>query len=269
MGQSREEQERLIAQSGLFASTTRRLLVAAGIAPGMRVLDIGCGVGDVALLVAEIVGPTGAVVGVDLDPSAIARAQERAVALGLDNLAFFAGDFRTLDPGGQFDAAVGRLVLMYQQNPAGAIRALLPHLRPGGIVAIQEMESEMVIGLDNSPTYRAFVSWWNALCRRVGIQLHMGPDLYGALVAAGLTDVRVQVEAIAGGGADFPGYRYLEQTARIFLPTLIRFGIAAAEEVDVDTLARRIRDEVVASGGSIVLQLLFGAWGRSPPDAGR
>ncbi|HEX5504281.1 MAG TPA: methyltransferase domain-containing protein, partial [Thermomicrobiales bacterium] len=74
------EARRLTRQAGFYESYTRRFFAEAGLAPGMRVLDIGSGAGDVALLAAEFVGPTGHVVGVDLNPDVLAVARERARA---------------------------------------------------------------------------------------------------------------------------------------------------------------------------------------------
>ena len=79
-GHSEEEIQRLVRQSRLFNPCTRRFLEQAGISAGMKVLDVGSGPGDVALLLADRVGPGGAVVGVDIDPARldIARARARA-----------------------------------------------------------------------------------------------------------------------------------------------------------------------------------------------
>jgi len=266
MGQSQAEQERLIAQSGFFAPATRRLLVEAGLTTGMRVLDVGCGVGDVSLLCAELVGPTGSVVGVDRDEAAVARAEERVGGLGYAHVTFRAGDFRTLDHDEPFDAVVGRLVLMYQADPVAAVRSLLPRLRPGGVVAFHEMESSVDLALPASPTYHRFIGWWNALAEKARLRRNMGLELYGTLAAAGVQAPRVHVEAFAGGGSDFAGYQYIGASAKGLLPALLRFGIATEEEVGADTLAERIRDEVVSSGGCMTMQLLFGAWGRVPAD---
>ena len=79
-GHSEEEIQRLVRQSRLFNPCTRRFLEQAGISAGMKVLDVGSGPGDAALLLADRVGPGGAVVGVDIDPARldIARARARA-----------------------------------------------------------------------------------------------------------------------------------------------------------------------------------------------
>src|SRR6185369_2200391 len=81
------EIERLACQSARFDPATRRLLADAGIGPGMRVLDVGCGVGDSSRLVAALVGPGGAVVGVNADPGVLAVARGRPAAAPLDLVA--------------------------------------------------------------------------------------------------------------------------------------------------------------------------------------
>jgi ubiquinone/menaquinone biosynthesis C-methylase UbiE len=91
---------------------------AAGLGTGMRVLDLGLGAGDVAMLAARLVGREGEVVGVERDPEAVASATARVAQAGLSNVRFTQGDAQKLDGvAAGFDAAVGRLVLMYLPNP--------------------------------------------------------------------------------------------------------------------------------------------------------
>ncbi len=80
LGSTDAEQERLIRQAALLAPFTERFFLGAGIGPGQRVLDIGSGVGDVAMLVAKLVNPSGEVVGVERDARSIARARWSAGA---------------------------------------------------------------------------------------------------------------------------------------------------------------------------------------------
>jgi ubiquinone/menaquinone biosynthesis C-methylase UbiE len=137
---SRQEHARLTHQAALFKSTTQRLFHAAGLAPGMRVLDVGTGTGDVAFLAAELVGPEGAVVGIDVDSAALVTASARAEDLGLHNVRFVEGDIHTVAVGDDFDAAVGRLVLMYLGDPARALSAIAARVRSGGTIAFQELD---------------------------------------------------------------------------------------------------------------------------------
>jgi len=86
LGSADDEHERLIRQAARLESCTQRFFRAAGIADGQRVLDIGSGVGDVAMLVARMVGPSGQVVGVERDSRSLARAKARVTEARLDNV---------------------------------------------------------------------------------------------------------------------------------------------------------------------------------------
>jgi ubiquinone/menaquinone biosynthesis C-methylase UbiE len=108
------------------------------------VLDIGCGVGDVSLLVAKLAGSTEAVVGIDQDPGALSIASERAIALGAKHIGFARGHFRNYEFNGQFDPATGRYVLMYQADPAPAIKSTMTRLKPGELAVFQELDMSRV-----------------------------------------------------------------------------------------------------------------------------
>src|SRR5713226_1657897 len=92
LGGTNAEHERLIRQSARLAPFTERFFRDAGIGPGQRVLDIGSGVGDVAMLAAKIVGPSGEVVGVERDAGTIARARARVAEAGFNHDGTFTED---------------------------------------------------------------------------------------------------------------------------------------------------------------------------------
>ena len=97
-----------------------------------------------------------------------------------------------------------------------------------------------------------------------GAESQMGTKLYRTFVDAGLPGPELRVEAPVGGGPNFPGYEYTEETVRSLLPMLQKFAGVDPAVVDVDTLAERLRREVVKSGGVMMLPLMFGAWSRRP-----
>src|SRR6266516_4385651 len=82
LGYTDAEHERLIRQAARVAPITERLFREAGIGPGQRILDLGSGVGDVAMLAARLVGRSGEVVGVERDTRSIARARARVAEAG-------------------------------------------------------------------------------------------------------------------------------------------------------------------------------------------
>src|SRR5438270_2846340 len=117
LGSTDAEHERLIRQAALLAPFTERFFRSAGIGPGQRVLDLGSGAGDVAMLAARLVGPAGEVVGVERNPNSIAWARERVARAGLRNVTFAQSDVHELANDRPFDAAVGRWILMFVPDP--------------------------------------------------------------------------------------------------------------------------------------------------------
>ena len=264
LGSSEEETARLIRQGELFGPLTRRLFVEAGIGPGMRVLDLGSGAGDVAFLAAELVGPTGEVVSIDRDPKVLAVARDRARAMGLRNVSFIEGELGGTPPPGRFDALVGRLILMYLPDRVAVIRGLLPSLRPGAVVAFHEMDFLTTIAIPPVPVLARTLTWWLATLRRVGIEERMGPKLHQTLIAAGLPRPTMMAEAIISGPEDSPTPDMWANVIRSALPVMTRLGIATEAEVEVETLAGRIWAEAVAAGSCLSSPLLVGAWSRVP-----
>ncbi|HET8628210.1 MAG TPA: class I SAM-dependent methyltransferase [Thermomicrobiales bacterium] len=264
LGRSAAETRRLMFQGDFQAPYTRRFLEDAGLAPGMRVLDAGSGAGDVAFLAADLVGPQGAVIGIDLNPRVLDTARERARAAGLTQVRFVAGDLAADAPDGPFDAVVGRLVLLYQPNPAAALWMLARRVRPGGIVAFQEysFHAAALAQFPPTPLWGRVYGWLRAGFLAAGVDEYIGYRLAALYRDAGLPMPHMQASAAVGGGADWAGYEYIAQTVRSALPALTKFGITTAEEADVDTLADRLRAETQAAGGVVKTPDLVGAWAR-------
>lgn len=264
MGRSEAETRRLVSQHRLYGPFTRHLLEDAGIERGMKVLDVGSGAGDVALLAADLIGPTGSVVGVDQDPEVLKTASARAEASGLTNVSFYADDFREGVPGDAFDAVVGRLVLLYVPDPAAALRGLVEHLEPGGIVAFGEFNflPDSVVAHPPTPSYEQMWGWMQGVVRGAGLDPATGYHLRNTFLEAGLPEPEMNVCSPVGGGPDFLGYDYGAESLRSMLPLIVKLGIATEEEVGIDTLAQRLRAEIVASGGVVKTPELVGAWAR-------
>lgn len=263
LGRSDAETARLIRQHQLYGPFTRQFLVQAGITAGMTVLDLGCGAGDVALLLAELVGPQGRVVGLDTNPDILDTARHRVRAAGWTTITFQQGSLPRTDLGTDFDAVVGRWVLMYVPEPEELLRHAGALLRPGGIVAFQEGDiRSSVRAYPPAPLHERLVRLTTPPPGAPGPDTEMGLKLFRTMVRAGLPAPQLRHDAPAGGGPGWPGYAYLADTVRSLLPFLTQMGAVAPGEIDLDTLEDRLRAEVVEQQGIQILPPLIGAWTR-------
>jgi SAM-dependent methyltransferase len=266
LGSTDAEHQRLIAQAAYLAPLTERLFREAGISPGHRVLDIGSGVGDVAMLAARIVGPTGAVVGIERDTSSITRARERAAAAGLHNIRFAQADASDYSDPTPFDAAVGRFILMYLPDPAAGLRSVARLVRPGGILAFQEPSFTTYAALvEHLPLASACVALVIDAFGSSGAHPQLGFE-YGRLFhAAGLPAPTVNIELLLSGGADFP--RGLHDLLLSLRPTILQYGLPTKQLGDFDTLRQRLEIEAAQSHRLVGYGGAIGARSRTPAVA--
>lgn len=257
------EQQRLARQAVGFDPLTERVFQAAGLEAGMRVLDLGSGAGDVAMLAARFVGPEGEVVGLERDPAAVASARDRVAAAGIDNVQFVEGDVQTPDEvPGTFDAVVGRLVLMYVPDPVDALRRVASLVRPGGLVCLHEGDLAYDWASPMTPLWTQIRTWFLQALERTNVPSRMGLSLYSTFIAAGLPAPEQRLECTVDGGERASAWGWANVIVGV-LPLLEKLGIATADEVGADTLADRLLHEVNAAGGIVIWPPMVGAWSRT------
>jgi len=260
LGHSAREVRRLRLQADILRPVTERLLRGAGVCPGMRVLDVGCGAGDVSMLAADLVGPSGAVVGVDGSREVLAVARERAWAAGYRQVRFEESSVESFADPGCFDVVVGRYVLIHQADPAAFLSRVAGLARPGGIVAFHELN------IDSSFHSLPAVPLWEQTGEWIRVAFRSLPhrDAGGRLIEhfsrAGLPQPTLFCECNVCGGDDCPAYAWAAETLASLLPQLVRQEIVTAEAVGIDSLEARLREAVVAARSQVVGPEQFCAW---------
>jgi ubiquinone/menaquinone biosynthesis C-methylase UbiE len=261
LGSTDAEHERLIRQAARLAPLTERLFREAGIGLGQRVLDLGSGVGDVAMLVARLVGPSGEVVGVECDPRSLDRARARVAEAGLHNMSFIQSDVSQIPDSKPFDAAVGRFILTFVPDPVSVLRQLSLLVRPGGVVAFQEPSWMPTFSISTHlALWSAAASLVCETMRRSGANPEMGLALYRIFQEAGLPAPAMQMEVPLGDEPDF--IRWMYDVMCSLRPQIQRLSLSIEKLGDFDTLLERLQAEVAASNGVASWIAVVGAWAR-------
>ncbi|WP_420594306.1 class I SAM-dependent methyltransferase [Deinococcus sp.] len=260
LGASDSEIARLDGQAASIEAPTRLLLRAAGIEPGMRVLDLGTGLGHVARLLAELVGPAGQVVGIDTSPTLLDVARRRTQHH--PQVTFAAGDVQSWRDAAPFDAVVGRLILFHLPDALNVLRHQLGALRPGGVMLMLDFDLGSSRAEPAVPLVSQALGWVMAAFRSAGANPVVGTRLALLLAEAGLTDV--QTFGIQGYLApdDPRGPALLSGVVRSMAAQIAHAGIATPEQIEIETLSQRIAAAAQVAGCAVLPPALAGAWGR-------
>ncbi len=183
---------RLRVMSRAMRSGTLAILSRAGLAPGLGVLDLGCGSGDVTVEIARIVGETGHVVGIDIDCIALTHAQSLAKARGV-TVDWRQGRAEDLDGIGAFDLGYARFLLSHVPDPLDVPRRIRAAVRPGGWIVVEDIDITCHVHWPPCGALRRYVELYAAVARLRGVDPTVGPRLAAMFLDAGLTDVKVSI----------------------------------------------------------------------------
>jgi SAM-dependent methyltransferase len=266
LGYTDAEHERLIRQAALIAPITERLFREAGIDVGHRVLGLGSGLGDVSMLVARLVGPSGEVVGIERDATSIERAQARVAAAGFRNVSFTQTDVSQIVSDKPFDAAVGRFILMFLPDPVSVLRSVTALIRPGGILAFQEPSwiPKLALG-DRLPLWSSVLRSIHETLLRSGANPEMGLALYPIFQEIGLPAPNMRLEIPLGSDAGF--IQVISDLVCSLQPLAKHYSVSLEELGDLNTVRDRICAEVAAANTVVTVVPLLGVWSHKPINA--
>lgn len=262
LGSSEPELARLDAQAASIARPTTLFLRNAGIAPGMRVLDLGTGLGHVAFQVSELVGSAGAVMGIEQAAAMLAVAEQRRVNAGIENVTFVEADVRTFRDPEVFDAVVGRLILFHLPDALETLRHHIGSLADEGLMVMIDFDVGSARSEPPVPLFNAARDWAIEAFRRAGASPMIGTQLGLLLHDAGLTDIEtfgIQSYLPPDNPA---GPALLASVVTSLAPVILASGIATEEELDLDSLKERLTRELQMSRAVGLIPAVAGDWGR-------
>ena len=264
MGHSDRERKRLALQASILHPLTMDFFKRAGIGEGMHVLDVGCGVGDVSMIVAELVGPTGSVTGIDIDAEAVSVAREKASEKGHAHARFEESGIANFPAGIAYDAVVGRHILIHLTDPVGALKTAFSLLKPGGVAAFHEYDLVHYIpGYPTKPLNESISAFFSSF---FGTMLagDIALRLPGFFLQSGFVNPQSRAEALVDVAAGSKFHEWLAETVRTILPKVQMMGGPEPPVGDVETLAERLREEAQRIGGSIVSPMMVGTFAKKP-----
>ncbi len=255
-GQAGRERLRLLSR--VMGESTRALLRAVNPRPGSVWLDVGCGGGDVSVDLAHRVGPSGRVVGLDMDAVKLAMASAEAAARGLAQIEYRQGDARHGLPAGSFDGLYARFLLSHLADVPAVLRGFHQHLRPGGWLVLEDIDASGHVAWPPHPAIDCYRHWLVETMQRRGGDAHIGPRLPALLQQAGFDAVQVRVvQPVALMGE---AKQLAAATIAAMSSAICEQGLATAAEVQAEVLAlQSLADDPHTLMGT---PRVFQVWGR-------
>jgi SAM-dependent methyltransferase len=222
--------ERLRILARVMHPHTCALFDRLGLHDGMRCLDAGCGGGDATQEIGRRVAPTGRAMGIDIDETKLALAREDARARQAANVEFQRLDLRDAEVAGDHDFVYARFLLTHLSDPERIVRAFARHLRPGGLVAIEDIDFSGAFAYPRSTAFQRYCDLYYAVVRRRGGDPDIGPRLPLLLEWCGFEAVEMTIVQPAGtrGEAKLLNPLTLENIA----DAIIADGLAGRDEID-------------------------------------
>jgi SAM-dependent methyltransferase len=255
---------RLACLHRIYGPGTRELLALAGLRPGMRVADLGCGVGTVTELLAEIVGPEGHVVGVDLSAEQLDEARRRVESAGLTNTAFVrASASQTGLPRGSFDLVYCRFLLLHMPDPEDALREMRGLLKDGGVLVCEDGDLTSA-GSEPASALDAFADLFARLGPTRGLDYTLGRRLYHLVGEAGFASASVRFnQPVVTRGDD---KRLLEWSVAEAAGAFVDASLISADELErtIAEMERLVEDESVLA----IMPRMSQVWAAKPPETG-
>jgi ubiquinone/menaquinone biosynthesis C-methylase UbiE len=222
--------ERLQILADAWAPTTKALLDRAHVRPGGRCLDLGTGTGAVAFELADRVGPSGSVEGIDLDPVTIELCREEARRSGAANMVFRVDDVMALGASAEYDLTYCRFLLEHLDRPNDLLAAMWRATRAGGCIVVEDADFEGAFCEPPNAAHAFWVNTYQEVLRRRGGNPVMGRQLLGAFAAAGIAGAKLTV--VQRVDADGPAKDMPRLTVEATRSALLEHGVATATEID-------------------------------------
>ncbi len=193
---------RLHVLHNIYSPAGRRVLVNAGLKEGMKVADFGCGVGVVTRMLAQMVGASGSVTGIDVNGDQLEEARELCSVAGLSNTSFLeASACETGLPRESFDLVYCRFLLLHLPDPISCLIEMRDVLKPGGILVVEDGDLATAGSIPET-SFDRFADLFTSLAPSRGVDYSLASNLYHMVRSVGLTDAKIEIHQPAAACGD-------------------------------------------------------------------
>ena len=234
--------ERLKLLARIMHASTAALFDRAGLAPGLKCLEIGCGSGDMSIELARRVGPNGHVLAVDIDDTKIELARQEAAQLKVGNIEFRWLDIRASDLTAAFDVVYARFLLTHLSEPDSVVALIRRLLKPGGLIILEDIDFSGHFVYPESAAFNRYHELYCAVVGRRGGNPNIGPQLPLLLRQNGFE--HIQVSVVQPMGLDGEVKTITPVTLENIAEAVIQENLATREEIS--TLVRELYDFVAS-----------------------
>jgi SAM-dependent methyltransferase len=251
---------RLHVLHNIYSPAGKRILLHAGLTEGMRVADFGCGVGVITRMLAQIVGPSGTVTGIDVDEAQLEQASQLCAGEGLNNTCFVKASAEATGlPRNSFDLVYCRFLLLHLTDPASCLREMNAVLKPGGIIVVEDGDLTSATSVPRGPS-DAFANLFGRLGPTRGVNYSIARDLYHMVKLEGFPAPNLEIHqpAIIDGENRF----FLKWSVEEAGPALVDAGITTLPELS-QTLAE-MQSAVDDPNVLILAPPMYIVWARKP-----
>src|SRR5262245_32713528 len=242
--------------------TTMSLFDRLDLRDGLVCLDAGCGGGDATLELARRVAPHGRAVGIDIDQTKLDLAADGARQQGLANVTFLRSGADDLGTGAEFDVVYSRFLLTHLKDPASTVAAFYRYVRPGGVVALEDIDFTGYFTYPESKAFRRYCDLYRAIVTKRGGDPDIGPRLPFLIRDAGFENVGVGVVQPVGIAGEAKLLNPL--TVENIADTVVQDGLATREELA--EIVRELYEFAEDPNTLAAAPRVFQVWGRRPPE---
>jgi ubiquinone/menaquinone biosynthesis C-methylase UbiE len=262
LGGSEAELRRLRAQAAEHEESSRWLLEAVGLREGSRVLDVGCGPIGILPLLAEAVGVSGEVVGLEREPRFVAMARAEMARLGLTNVTIVEGDALSSSlEAGSFDLVHERLVMVNVPERGDLVRTMAALAAPGGIIALQDIDNISWTCEPAHDSWTVLLDLFHDVFRAGGGDPFVGRRLPGLMRQAGVLNVRSRVTTALPGPEEYRRTHLLSLIDSI-RDKVLSSGAMAESELEHHCAALTLH--LTDPNTLLIEKLLIQCWGQRP-----